>query len=113
MPGQARYIGNAFSLSMIKPPVTVRIEEITAKEFCQEAANSVSAIGHIATAELVSRLCGINIPANRINITLNKGDILFIVQLMIRLEEGRILNTEELETLLNEGKIKFMKVIVE
>jgi len=102
-----RYFGNAFSLQMINNfPCNVEIEEIvdglqidllldTVKD-----GSIISAVGHQDTANVLG------VPMNRINVTLEKGDILFVAQLQGgRLPEG--------STTLPEGfTFKFLQVTV-
>jgi len=59
----------------------------------------VSAIGHGATAVLLSELLGINIPHNRITVKLRPGDICVHFVLRERIPEGKILSYEELQKL--------------
>ena len=58
----------------------------------------VSAVGHKATAEILSMLMGISIPVNRIPISMEVGDSALVFKLKQRLPEGVIISTpEELE----------------
>jgi len=58
----------------------------------------VSAIGHQATAELLSRLFKDHIPANRMRVELKEGDKVLAFTLKQRLPEGKIIqNAKELE----------------
>jgi len=113
-----RYLANAFSLSMLKIParITLDIKELTPHEFCVEVTNPfeniVNAIGHESTVKLINTMCETDLKANRIMIQLEDWDELLLIQLMTRLEEGKILSKEELEELLNKGLIKFLKVTV-
>jgi hypothetical protein len=59
----------------------------------------VSAVGHEATAKLFSQLLKVEIPVNRITVEAHDGDVFFVFQLKKRLEEGKILNDEELSKL--------------
>jgi len=77
------------------------------KKLLSQESNFVSAVGHQATAELLSRLLNIPIPFNRIQVSLNTQDILVVFQLTTRLEEGKILTEEELAKL----QFKFLIVI--
>ena len=43
----------------------------------------VSAIGHPVTAEVASEIAGVKIPANRVPITLQKGDALLVFEVSI------------------------------
>jgi PIN domain nuclease of toxin-antitoxin system len=68
------------------------VKKIIEKEF-------VSAIGHVSTAEVLSKLLNKKITANRIQVKLQEKDIAIIFQLMMRLDEGRILSEEEIAKL--------------
>ena len=86
---------------------TVTFEEITpatASKILKD--DCVSAIGHIDTSRVLSDILGTEIPMNRINISLKKGDSLIIAQLKGgRLPEG--------STTLPEGfSFSFHKVTV-
>jgi hypothetical protein len=59
----------------------------------------VSAIGHESTAKLLTALLGVEVPYNRIQVRLQKGDRLLVFQLLTRLEEGRVLDEDELRRL--------------
>lgn len=107
-----KYIANAFSLAMISEvPAVIRIDEISLEEAKRllSAGDFVSAVGHEATADVVSRLTGVDIKFNRINIKLDKGDQLIVFQLLGRLPEGKILSEEEIKSL----PYKFFLVTVE
>ena len=104
------FVSNAFSLSMLTNlPANIRVREVSledVKEFLKE--NSfISAVGHQATADVMSRLLGIQIPFNRIQVTLKEGDVLIVFQLMTRLEEGKVLSEQELSQL----QFKFLVVV--
>ena len=73
------YLCNAFSLQMIKDfPCTVEIEEVESLP-----QGLVSAIGHADTANVLG------VPMNRVNVTLSKGDTIYVAQLVGgRLPEG-------------------------
>lgn len=67
----------------------------------------ISAIGHIDTAAVVSNLLEVEVPPNRINISLQKGDVIYVAQVVGgRLPEGST-------TLPENFKMKFIEVIVE
>ena len=98
------YLGNAFSLQMLTElPANVSVVEVAPAEV---PADAVSVIGHPDTAAVVSSILGKDVPANRVSIALEAGDILYVAQLMGgRLPEGT--------TTLPEGFIlKFLKVEV-
>lgn len=56
-----------------------------------------SAIGHEATAQIMSTLLNTDVPVNRIFYEQQKGDIALIFKLKGRPEEGTILSKEEIE----------------
>lgn len=90
------YLGNAFSLQMLeKLPASVRVSEVQREAIPAEA---ISVIGHSDTANILG------VPFNRVSITLEKGDILYVAQLQGgRLPEGA--------TTLPEGfSFKYLKV---
>ena len=100
----ATYLANAFSLQMLsKLPATVNVNEVNPTEV---PADAVSVIGHADTAAVVSNILGREVPANRVAITLQPGDILYVAQLVGgRLPEGA--------TTLPEGfTLKFLRVEV-
>ena len=87
---------NAFSLQMLTEfPVNVSIEEVN-----QFPEGLTSAVGHQDTANVL------NVPMNRINVSLSKGDVAYVAQLQGgRLPEG--------STSLPEGfSFKFFKVTI-
>lgn len=106
------YLVNSFSLGMLKN----KEGKFSYKQISlQEAQNLVrqefiSAVGHQATAELMSTLLGIPVSYNRVEISLSPGDILLVLQLLVRIEEGKVLSIEDMKELLKEEKIVFYKV---
>jgi len=100
----AVYLGNAFSLQMLKAfPAQVSVEEVDAAEVPAEA---VSVIGHADTAAVVSDILGRDVQPNRVAISLERGDELYVFQLFGgRLPEGA--------TSLPEGfSYKFLRVTI-
>ena len=94
------YIANAFALSMIEGDAILRIKEISkeeVKEILKEGF--ISAIGHQSTAEILSQLLDIPIPFNRVQIKITPNDKLIVFQVLVRLEEGKILSKEEISKL--------------
>lgn len=76
---KTNYLSNAFSLQMLKS--TNAIIEIN--EVSSFPDNCISAIGHQDTANLL------NVTMNRISISLDESDFLYVAQLMGgRLSEG-------------------------
>lgn len=59
----------------------------------------ISAIGHEATAKLMSELTGMEIPTNRISIKMQPGDQAVVFRVLTRLPEGKVLTQEEIENL--------------
>lgn len=88
------FLLNAFSLQMVKNfPCSINVEEVA-----ELPQGLESAIGHQDTANILG------VPMNRVNVTLNKGDIAFVAQLQGgRLPEGSI-------TLPEGFKFKFFKI---
>lgn len=104
---------NAFSISMVQLPSTVRFEEVSLEEVKQIISEGfISAIGHQGTAQTLSELLGVQVPVNRAQVSLTKGQVAIVFQLMLRLAEGQILSSEEVKQLLAQGKAKFVKVTV-
>ena len=59
----------------------------------------ISAIGHSGTAEVLSKLLGFEVPANRIAVKMETGDKAVVFKLLDRLPEGTVLNADELSKL--------------
>jgi hypothetical protein len=98
---QRLYIANAFSLGMLPGEVYLRVKEIDAQTTSEilKSQQFISAVGHESTAKLLTALLGVEIPYNRIQVRLQKGDRLLVFQLLTRLEEGRVLDEDELRRL--------------
>ena len=95
------YLGNAFSLQMLPSDGTVSVETVSADDI---PADVVSCIGHTDTANVLSNILEMQVPVNRMNVTLNPGDVLYVAQITGgRLPEGAI-------TLPKGFSFKFMKV---
>jgi len=73
----------------------ITLEE--AKEILKEGF--VSAIGHEATAKLLTQLLGLEVKNNRIQVTMATGDVAIVFRLKTRLAEGQILSLEEIAKL--------------
>lgn len=67
-----------------------------AKELVKDA-ETVSAIGHAATAEILSELLEIEVTANRIEFAQTVDDTALVFKLKSRITEGKILNRAEIE----------------
>ena len=82
-----KYIANAFSLQML--PAMDMIASIVQVNPDEVPADVVSAIGHADTAAVVSNIIGREIPMNRVSVSLEPGDVLYVAQLQGgRLPEG-------------------------
>lgn len=94
----AKYIANAFSLQMLQGDATIKVLNISEDEFVTAKSDAISAVGHPDTAAVLG------VPCARINVSLQKGDVLYVAQLTGgRLPEGA--------TTLPEGfAFKFLKV---
>jgi len=111
------YLTNSFTPAMlVSTQSTVRFDEIGKEQFCNAVSNAISnainAIGHESTVSLINTLCNTNIKVNRIAIKAKPGDQLFIVTIMVRLEEGKILTLPEITQMYEQGKIKFVRARV-
>jgi len=110
-------LANAFSLNMLGanlPPqgLTIRVRPISLEEVKEvlKSTSFTSAIGHPSTADVLSKLLGLEIPVNRIAISLSSEDRLIVFQLAVRLPEGAILTADEVLALYQEGKASFVEV---
>jgi len=65
----------------------------------------ISAVGHPATARVISDLLDVNVPADRIQVTFEPGDEALVFKLDTRLPEGKVLTVEELQDLPFSWKI--------
>ena len=73
-----------------------QISLVAARELVKNA-EIVSAIGHAATAEILSDLLEIKVEANRVNFVQTIENIALIFKLKARITEGKILNRAEIE----------------
>lgn len=92
---------NAFSLQMLPSDGSVSVETVTEADIPSDV---VSCIGHADTANVLTDILGMEIPVNRMSVTLNEGDVLYVAQITGgRLPEGST-------TLPNGFAFKFIKV---
>lgn len=88
------FISNAFSLQMMSAdePHQIKTWPMTigsVREFWRDRVPVVSAIGHADTARVVSDMLGVEVPAQRIALKLEPGDMLIVAQIFGgRLPEG-------------------------
>jgi len=114
------YLANSISLQMFKDLIRKDWElNITLRELDVNEVKVllgtyyVSAIGHIGTAQFLTRLLGVEVPTSRQAISLSRGDKLIVVQLMAsRLQPGQELTADDLQKLYDEGKVKFILIQV-
>lgn len=78
---------------------TVRISLLSRDEAEKLLKNNefVSAVGHAGTAEALASLLGVTVPATRVAIFLEPGDMAIQFVLRQRLPEGVVLNRENVE----------------
>lgn len=57
-----------------------------------EAAPFTSSIGHESAARFLSQLLGLEIPVNRVAITMQAGDRALVLRILTRLPEGAVLD---------------------
>lgn len=95
------FLGNAFSLQMlnIEKEVKVNIKPLSKEEFKSELGEEfVSAVGHADTAQVLSEELQVEVPMNRVFVSLGKDDTLLVAQLIGgRLPEGAITLPEGFE----------------
>lgn len=100
------YLGNAFSLQMVSgEEVTVNVKTVEAAEVAN--TEFTSCIGHVDTATVVSSLLGgKEVEPNRVNVTLEPGDILYVAQVTGgRLPEGATTLPEGIEIVFKRVEI--------
>lgn len=100
------YLGNAFSLQMLDTTVATDIRVTPVDTAVVASSDFTSVIGHPDTAVVVSSILGKNVPCNRTSVSLAKGDILYVAQVVGgRLPAGA--------TTLPDGfKLAFLKVTI-
>ena len=104
------YLTNSFSPNMLILPADVSFMPTNKNEFCEVIANGVfNAIGHQGTIDFLNMLCNSQLKINRVSIKATIGDILYIVILAFRLEEGKVLNTQEVQKAYDEGKVLLIR----
>jgi hypothetical protein len=95
-------------------PVTVEIRRVGLDEVKSLLGSGfVSVVGHPGTASALSKILGMEVPANRVSIQLQPGDTLVVFQLALgRLPIGKELTEEEILNAWKEGKAYFLIVRV-
>lgn len=85
--------------SILTAAGTYKLEDITLEDAKNLVAENEidSAVGHVATAEIMTTLLGVEIPVNRQLFTQQPGQSALVFKLNGRPEEGKILTVEEIE----------------
>lgn len=76
---------------------TISLEE--AKQLVRSASNIISAVGHQATAEILTDLLETKVPLNRIDFQQETGQQALVFKLNSRPPEGVVLSRKEIEEL--------------
>lgn len=78
---------------------TYSYQEITLSEAKKIVKTNevISAIGHSATADILSNLLKIKIEGNRVEYQQDVGEVALIFKLKSRINEGKVLNKTEIE----------------
>jgi len=95
----ATYLSNAFSIGMLSDGGLINIvplEDKHVKSVLQDGF--ISAVGHQSTADFIKLVTGIDVPVNRVAITLQPDDKVIVLQLQGRLPEGKVLTQEEIQS---------------
>ena len=112
------FLTNSFTLSMIVPSLLEKGAIIKASPISLGEVKAlikegfISAVGHESTARVLGRLLGVEVPFNRVQISVEEGDVIISFQFLVRLPEGKVLGDDEVLALYQEGKIKFFRVEV-
>ena len=79
----------------------VKLRIISKEEITELLKNNefTSAVGHQATADVLTAILGVQIPMNRIAVKMDKGDVGIHFFLKQRLPEGAVLGKDELDKL--------------
>ena len=113
------WITSAFSLSMVvvsgEVEARLKVRTVSTVEARQLLSENrwQSAVGHEATARIVSKVLGVEVPAERRQVRLEEGDRVLVFQLLQRLPEGKVLGEEELAEIVRSQKWRFVLVEVE
>ena len=92
------YLSNAFSLGMLSGNSVLTVVELSNDQAISLLKDGFqSAVGHQATADFIKNLTGIDIPVNRVSLSLKTGDKILVVQLQGRLPEGKVLTEDEMK----------------
>jgi len=92
-----KYLLNTAILPLTPPgPYLVRARQISLEEARTLLQGGfLSAVGHKATAELLTSVLGVPVPENRIAVSLREGDMAIAFLLSKRLPEGMVIHSPE------------------
>ena len=83
------FLLNAFSLNMLAGNADVHVRQVSLDVARNLAKISTSAVGHADTAAVFADVLGIDVPCNRVSVTLGEGEAALVGQYSgPRLEEG-------------------------
>ena len=83
------YLLNAFSLNMLAGNADVHVREVSLDTARNLAKVCGSAVGHADTAAVFADVLGIDVPCNRVSVSLKEGDVALVGQYSgPRLPEG-------------------------
>ena len=69
----------------------------TAQRLIRDAKEVISAVGHEATAKIMTELLDFPVQVNRVRVTMPEdGDMAIVFRLLDRIPEGKVLSEEEL-----------------
>lgn len=63
------------------------------------AQGFISAVGHEASARLLTLLLGVDVPVNRVAIAMQPSDAALVLRVKERLPEGAVLSADDLKTI--------------
>lgn len=78
-------------------PLSLSEAQKLVREFAESDKPIESAVGHAATAEVLSELLDYRVETNRIEVRQQKDDAALVFKLKTRISEGKILNRQEIE----------------
>jgi len=79
------------------------VEEVSVRDIPRDVESVVS---HESTAQVLTSLLNREVKFNRVNVSLRKGDTLYVFQVLQRPREGQVFTTDELQQIINEKKYK-------
>jgi len=117
------FVTSALSLSMIDPPCTLKVREISDEEYVElvrvlenDGVTVTVRIGHQSTVEALRSIFKgkLNFPdADRTPVKLYPGSALVVIQLLKRPQEGQIYSSQEIEDIMANKLYKILFVTVE